>query len=240
MIGVNVFLYVPPISSDEEPTHEKHSKAEEHPKGIDEVSESEEESEEEKQNEDEAKEEEEEEEGKKTPVQMEKKKKKDSSGESDSSDDSDIEGETASALFMVVNACVCVCVSVLDLLFESFTYVEYRQLFVDTARLEVFGAIFRIADVKCVNGFIFVVCCMFAFILMKGVFHFAPRRRSAHLLNGLVDVAPQAAPGQAVVRGRHPSTLPPPPAHCALLPASWSKGKDKFRLQPLTHRQPKG
>ncbi|MEQ2238698.1 hypothetical protein ILYODFUR_035935 [Ilyodon furcidens] len=102
MISVNVFLSVlpPPISSDEEPTHERPSKAEEHPKGIDEVSESEEESEEEKQNEDEAKEEEEEEEGKKTPVQMEKKKKKDSSGESDSSDDSDIEGETASALFM--------------------------------------------------------------------------------------------------------------------------------------------
>ncbi|KAK5612775.1 General transcription factor IIF subunit 1 [Crenichthys baileyi] len=100
--GVEVDYMSEESSSDEEPTNEKPSKAEEHPKGIDEVSESEEESEEEKQNEDETKEEEEEEEGKKTPVQMEKekKKKKDSSGESDSSDDSDIEGETASALFM--------------------------------------------------------------------------------------------------------------------------------------------
>ncbi|CAG5897660.1 unnamed protein product, partial [Menidia menidia] len=98
--GLEVDYMSDESSSDEEPTKVKPSKEEEHPKGIDEASESEEESEEEKQNEDEAKEEEEEEEGKKTPVQMEKKKKKDSSGESDSSDDSDIEGETASALFM--------------------------------------------------------------------------------------------------------------------------------------------
>ncbi|XP_015224527.1 PREDICTED: general transcription factor IIF subunit 1 [Cyprinodon variegatus] len=98
--GLEVDYMSEESSSDDEPVNEKVSKAEEHPKGIDEMSESEEESEEEKQNEDEAKEEEEEEEGKKTPVQMEKKKKKDSSGESDSSDDSDIEKETASALFM--------------------------------------------------------------------------------------------------------------------------------------------
>lgn len=98
--GLEVDYMSEESSSDEEPTNEKLTKAEEHPKGIDEMSESEEESEEEKQNEEEAKEEEEEEEGKKTPVQVEKKKKKDSSGESDSSDDSDIEGETASALFM--------------------------------------------------------------------------------------------------------------------------------------------
>lgn len=98
--GLEVDYMSEESSSDEEPTNEKPTKAEEHPKGIDEMSESEEESEEEKQNEEEAKEEEEEEEGKKTPVQVEKKKKKDSSGESDSSDDSDIEGETASALFM--------------------------------------------------------------------------------------------------------------------------------------------
>ncbi|XP_012737056.2 general transcription factor IIF subunit 1 [Fundulus heteroclitus] len=97
--GLEVDYMSEESSSDEEPANEKPSKAEEHPKGIDEMSESEEESEEEKQNEEEAKEEEEEE-GKKTPVQVENKKKKDSSGESDSSDDSDIEGETASALFM--------------------------------------------------------------------------------------------------------------------------------------------
>ncbi|KAM8845298.1 general transcription factor IIF subunit 1 isoform 1-T1 [Spinachia spinachia] len=87
-------------SSDEEPEKGKQIKGEDHPKGIDEASESEEESEEEKPNEEETKEEEEEEDGKKTPVQAEKKKKKDSSGESESSDDSDIDGETASALFM--------------------------------------------------------------------------------------------------------------------------------------------
>ncbi|XP_072225522.1 general transcription factor IIF subunit 1 [Leuresthes tenuis] len=98
--GLEVDYMSDESSSDEEPAKVKPSKEDEHPKGIDEASESEEESEEEKPNEDEAKEEEEEEEGKKTPVQMEKKKKKDSSGESDSSDDSDIEGETASALFM--------------------------------------------------------------------------------------------------------------------------------------------
>ncbi|XP_017277253.1 general transcription factor IIF subunit 1 [Kryptolebias marmoratus] len=98
--GLEVDYMSDESSSEEEPTNEKPTKEEEHPKGIDEASESEEESEEEKQNEDEAKEEEEEEEGKKTPVQMEKKKKKESSGESESSDDSDIEGETASALFM--------------------------------------------------------------------------------------------------------------------------------------------
>ncbi|CAJ1076752.1 general transcription factor IIF subunit 1 [Xyrichtys novacula] len=98
--GLEVDYMSDESSSDEEPEKGKLSKAEEHPKGIDEASESEEESEEEKPNEEEGKEEEEEEEGKKTPVQVEKKKKKDSSGESDSSDDSDIEGETASALFM--------------------------------------------------------------------------------------------------------------------------------------------
>ncbi|XP_037545509.1 general transcription factor IIF subunit 1 [Nematolebias whitei] len=98
--GLEVDYMSDESSSDEEPTNEKPTKEEEHPKGIDEASESEEESEEEKPNEDEAKEEEEEEEGKKTPVQTEKKKKKESSGESESSDDSDIEGETASALFM--------------------------------------------------------------------------------------------------------------------------------------------
>ncbi|XP_008327927.1 general transcription factor IIF subunit 1 [Cynoglossus semilaevis] len=98
--GLEVDYMSDESSSDEEIERGKPSKAEEHPKGIDEASESEEESEEEKQNEEEAKEEEEEDDGKKTPVQMEKKKKKDSSGESDSSDDSDIEGETASALFM--------------------------------------------------------------------------------------------------------------------------------------------
>ncbi|XP_041634571.1 general transcription factor IIF subunit 1 [Cheilinus undulatus] len=98
--GLEVDYMSDESSSDEEPEKGKLSKAEEHPKGIDEASESEEESEEEKPNEEEGKEDEEEEDGKKTPVQMEKKKKKDSSGESDSSDDSDIEGETASALFM--------------------------------------------------------------------------------------------------------------------------------------------
>ncbi|XP_074553066.1 general transcription factor IIF subunit 1 [Halichoeres trimaculatus] len=98
--GLEVDYMSDESSSDEEPEKGKPSKTEEHPKGIDEASESEEESEEEKPNEEEGKEEEEEEEGKKTPVQTEKKKKKDSSGESDSSDDSDIEGETASALFM--------------------------------------------------------------------------------------------------------------------------------------------
>ncbi|XP_038554393.1 general transcription factor IIF subunit 1 isoform X2 [Micropterus salmoides] len=99
--GLEVDYMSDESSSDEEPEKGKSTKGgEEHPKGIDEASESEEESEEEKQNEEEAKEEEEEEEGKKTPVQVEKKKKKDSSGESESSDDSDIEGETASALFM--------------------------------------------------------------------------------------------------------------------------------------------
>uniref|UniRef100_A0A3P8SF39 Transcription initiation factor IIF subunit alpha n=1 Tax=Amphiprion percula TaxID=161767 RepID=A0A3P8SF39_AMPPE len=99
--GLEVDYMSDESSSEEEPEKVKPNKGgEEHPKGIDEASESEEESEEEKQNEEETKEEEEEEEGKKTPVQMEKKKKKDSSGESDSSDDSDIEGETASALFM--------------------------------------------------------------------------------------------------------------------------------------------
>lgn len=97
--GLEVDYMSDESSSEEEPEKGKPSK-EEHPKGIDEASESEEESEEEKQNEEEAKEEEEEEEGKKTPVQFEKKKKKDSSGESESSDDSDIEKETASALFM--------------------------------------------------------------------------------------------------------------------------------------------
>ncbi|KAF7650825.1 hypothetical protein LDENG_00120180 [Lucifuga dentata] len=99
--GLEVDYMSDESSSEEELEKGKPTKAEEHPKGIDEASESEEESEEEKQNEEEVKEEEEEEEGKKTPVQMEKKKKKDSSGESDSSDDSDIEGETASALFMM-------------------------------------------------------------------------------------------------------------------------------------------
>uniref|UniRef100_A0A671UYA9 Transcription initiation factor IIF subunit alpha n=1 Tax=Sparus aurata TaxID=8175 RepID=A0A671UYA9_SPAAU len=74
--GLEVDYMSDESSSDEEPEKGKPSKAEEHPKGIDEASESEEESEEEKQNEEEAKEEEEEEEGKKTPVQMEKKKKK--------------------------------------------------------------------------------------------------------------------------------------------------------------------
>ncbi|RVE69392.1 hypothetical protein OJAV_G00077290 [Oryzias javanicus] len=98
--GLEVDYMSDESSTDEEPTKEKQNKQEEHPKGIDEASESEEESEEENQNEEEAKEEEEEEEGKKTPVQVEKKKKKESSGESDTSDDSDIEGETASALFM--------------------------------------------------------------------------------------------------------------------------------------------
>ncbi|XP_008293677.1 general transcription factor IIF subunit 1 [Stegastes partitus] len=99
--GLEVDYMSDESSSEEEPEKGKPNKGgEEHPKGIDEASESEEESEEEKQNEEETKEEEEEEEGKKTPVQVEKKKKKDSSGESDSSDDSDIEGETASALFM--------------------------------------------------------------------------------------------------------------------------------------------
>ncbi|KAM9779716.1 general transcription factor IIF subunit 1 [Neosynchiropus ocellatus] len=98
--GLEVDYMSDESSSDEEPEKLKPSKEEDHPKGIDEASESEEESEEEKPNEEEQKEEEEEEEGKKTPVQMEKKKKKDSSGESDTSDDSDIEGETASALFM--------------------------------------------------------------------------------------------------------------------------------------------
>ncbi|XP_020509332.1 general transcription factor IIF subunit 1 isoform X2 [Labrus bergylta] len=98
--GLEVDYMSDESSSDEEPEKGQPSKAEEHPKGIDEASESEEESEEEKPNEEETKEEEEEEEGKKTPVQAEKKKKKDSSGESESSDDSDIEGETASALFM--------------------------------------------------------------------------------------------------------------------------------------------
>ncbi|XP_069005404.1 general transcription factor IIF subunit 1 [Embiotoca jacksoni] len=98
--GLEVDYMSDESSSDEEPEKGKSSKGEDHPKGIDEASESEEESEEEKQNEEEAKEEEEEEEGKKTPVQTEKKKKKDSSGESDTSEDSDIEGETASALFM--------------------------------------------------------------------------------------------------------------------------------------------
>ncbi|XP_051242712.1 general transcription factor IIF subunit 1 [Dicentrarchus labrax] len=99
--GLEVDYMSDDSSSDEEPEGKgKLSKGEDHPKGIDEASESEEESEEEKQNEEETKEEEEEEEGKKTPVQVEKKKKKDSSGESDSSDDSDIDGETASALFM--------------------------------------------------------------------------------------------------------------------------------------------
>ncbi|XP_056309739.1 general transcription factor IIF subunit 1 isoform X4 [Danio aesculapii] len=87
-------------SEEEEPEKTKPNKAEDVPKGIDEMSESEEESEEETKNEEENKEEEEEEDGKKTPVQVEKKKKKDSSGESDSSEDSDIEGEAASALFM--------------------------------------------------------------------------------------------------------------------------------------------
>ncbi|KAK2833594.1 hypothetical protein Q5P01_017483 [Channa striata] len=98
--GLEVDYMSDESSSDEEPEKGKPSKGEEHPKGIDEASESEEESEEEKPNEEEAKDEEEEEEGKKTPVQTEKKKKKDSSGESDSSDDSDIDRETASALFM--------------------------------------------------------------------------------------------------------------------------------------------
>lgn len=98
--GLEVDYMSDESSSDEEPEKGKPSKAEEHPKGIDEASESEEESEEEKQNEEENKEEEEEEDGKKTPVQEKKKKKADSSGESDSSDDSDIEGETTSALFM--------------------------------------------------------------------------------------------------------------------------------------------
>ncbi|XP_020776439.1 general transcription factor IIF subunit 1 isoform X1 [Boleophthalmus pectinirostris] len=99
--GLEVDYMSDESSSEEEPEKGKPVKAEEHPKGIDEMSESEEESEEEKQNEEETKEEEEEDDGKKTPVQPEKKKKKaDSSGESESSDDSDIEGETASALFM--------------------------------------------------------------------------------------------------------------------------------------------
>lgn len=99
--GLEVDYMSDESSSEEEPEKGKPVKAEEHPKGIDEASESEEESEEEKPNEEETKEEEEEEDGKKTPVQAEKKKKKaDSSGESDSSDDSDIEKETASALFM--------------------------------------------------------------------------------------------------------------------------------------------
>ncbi|XP_060945989.1 general transcription factor IIF subunit 1 [Limanda limanda] len=98
--GLEVDYMSDESSSDEDKEKGKPSKGENHPKGIDEASESEEESEEEKPNEEEAKEEEEEEEGKKTPVQAEKKKKKDSSGESESSDDSDIEGETASALFM--------------------------------------------------------------------------------------------------------------------------------------------
>ncbi|XP_040047383.1 general transcription factor IIF subunit 1 [Gasterosteus aculeatus] len=98
--GLEVDYMSDESSSDEEPEKGKQSKGEDHPKGIDEASESEEESEEEKPNEEETKEEEEEEEGKKTPVQTEKKKKKDSSGESESSDDSDIDGETASALFM--------------------------------------------------------------------------------------------------------------------------------------------
>ncbi|AWP18803.1 putative general transcription factor IIF subunit 1 isoform 3 [Scophthalmus maximus] len=98
--GLEVDYMSDESSSDEEPEKGKPSKGEDHPKGIDEASESEEESEEEKQNDEEGKEEEEEEEGKKTPVQMEKKKKKDSSGESDISDDSDIEGDTPSALFM--------------------------------------------------------------------------------------------------------------------------------------------
>ncbi|XP_076006282.1 general transcription factor IIF subunit 1 isoform X2 [Genypterus blacodes] len=100
--GLEVDYMSDESSSDEEQEKGKPTKAEEHPKGIDEASESEEDSEEEKPNEEEAKEEEEEEaDGKKTPVQAEKKKKKDSSGESDTSDDSDIDGETASALFMV-------------------------------------------------------------------------------------------------------------------------------------------
>ncbi|KAK5856445.1 hypothetical protein PBY51_008039 [Eleginops maclovinus] len=98
--GLEVDYMSDESSSDEEPEKGIKTKGEDHPKGIDEASESEEESEEEKQNEEETKEEEEEEEGKKTPVQAEKKKKKDSSGESESSDDSDIDGETASALFM--------------------------------------------------------------------------------------------------------------------------------------------
>ncbi|XP_072298577.1 general transcription factor IIF subunit 1 [Eucyclogobius newberryi] len=99
--GLEVDYMSDESSSEEEPEKAKQSKPEEHPKGIDEASESEEESEEEKPNEEETKEEEEEDDGKKTPVQPEKKKKKaDSSGESESSEDSDIEGETASALFM--------------------------------------------------------------------------------------------------------------------------------------------
>uniref|UniRef100_A0A667Y7M5 Transcription initiation factor IIF subunit alpha n=1 Tax=Myripristis murdjan TaxID=586833 RepID=A0A667Y7M5_9TELE len=75
--GLEVDYMSDESSSEEEPEKAKPSKGEEHPKGIDEASESEEESEEEKQNEEEAKEEDEEEDGKKTPVQMEKKKKKD-------------------------------------------------------------------------------------------------------------------------------------------------------------------
>ncbi|CAL1589174.1 unnamed protein product [Knipowitschia caucasica] len=99
--GLEVDYMSDESSSDDEVEKGKPVKAEEHPKGIDEASESEDESEEEKQNEEEVKEEEEEDDGKKTPVQPEKKKKKaDSSGESETSDDSDIEGETASALFM--------------------------------------------------------------------------------------------------------------------------------------------
>ncbi|XP_044129694.1 general transcription factor IIF subunit 1 [Bufo gargarizans] len=82
-------------SSDEElPGKPKPVKEEEnHPKGIDEGSESSEESEEEKV-------EEEEEEEKKTPTPQEKKKKRDSSDESDTSEDSEIDGEASSALFM--------------------------------------------------------------------------------------------------------------------------------------------
>ncbi|XP_063787209.1 general transcription factor IIF subunit 1 isoform X2 [Pseudophryne corroboree] len=81
-------------SDDEHPEKPKPTKEEEHPKGIDEGSESSEESEEEKV------EEEEEEEEKKAPTPQERKKKRDSSDESDTSEDSDIDGEASSALFM--------------------------------------------------------------------------------------------------------------------------------------------
>uniref|UniRef100_A0A096LTR8 Transcription initiation factor IIF subunit alpha n=1 Tax=Poecilia formosa TaxID=48698 RepID=A0A096LTR8_POEFO len=87
--GLEVDYMSEESSSDEEPTNEKPSKAEEHPKGIDEASESEEDSEETLQ-------------GFFFKVFVKDINiDKYSSGESDSSDDSDIEGETASALFMV-------------------------------------------------------------------------------------------------------------------------------------------
>ncbi|KAM4039664.1 general transcription factor IIF subunit 1 isoform 1-T1 [Anomaloglossus baeobatrachus] len=80
-------------SEDDVPGKPAPVKEDEHPKGIDEGSESSEESEEEKV-------EEEEEEEKKAPTPQERKKKRDSSDESETSEDSDIDGEASSALFM--------------------------------------------------------------------------------------------------------------------------------------------